>query len=236
MCHRCLHNQLELRLLHLLKLIEAGEEPANLAGSARETVEWCAKQKWLVQPQWEKRWNCYRRPTQLEFELLPDGPVDRRQLVAFFGVFHSLRDLLLDAITNYRARKFAGALRDHLCDYLSLRGHDIDAIAESATNVPPAEPTKKYCLIPPRSVRWAGREVELQNRLYRMLEYVLTHHKKGGSGQIPCKAVEHHMGRSPDQNGKFQYVAKASSALNKSLKPIDFPWKFSTEDDLLFYG
>jgi hypothetical protein len=146
--------------------------------------------------------------------------------------------MLADSETPYRARQHKAELIDRLSLYLSDRGHGIDAaFAEAVKEVRPAEPTKEYCLIPPRSVRWAGQveQVKLQNRLYHMLEFVLTHHKKGGS-QFPCKAIEHHMGRSPDQNGKFQYVAKASSALNKSLKPIDFPWKFSTEDDFLFYG
>ena len=45
-----LHHQIDQRLLHLLKLIQAEEEHAKLAGCAREIVEFCAGHNWLVHP------------------------------------------------------------------------------------------------------------------------------------------------------------------------------------------
>src|SRR5262249_10750215 len=96
-------------------------------------------------------------------------------------------------------------LPDHFQDYFGSPDQPADkAKAKPAAKAHPteqrkgprAEPTTN-CLIPPRKVRWAGQEVKLQNRLYHLLEFVLTRHKKGSPRPIPCQVIEEYLGRNP---------------------------------------
>jgi len=81
----------------------------------------------------------------------------------------------------------------------------------------PDRPTKEYCLVTPRSIRWDGT-VEVQPRHFRLLELVLSR-LRNGKAAIPFENLE--MGDKSIMN--------RVSELNKLLLEVQFPITLRTD-------
>jgi hypothetical protein len=205
------------------------ERHAKLAESGREIVKWCAEQNWLVPSDWEKKWKASEGYAYLESS--PDLPLERSRTPLFY-VFHTLQGFLMDVRSPHRTRKYHGELLDRLSDYLSLRGHDLDNVVRSAKEMRPSEPTRDFCLIPPRTIKWS-RELEVESRLWHLLGMVLDHLQKRMVNPISCNYIESRLRWKPRGERSKKYVQNAVSDLNKHLLDIDFPWTLRTEKEYL---
>jgi hypothetical protein len=81
----------------------------------------------------------------------------------------------------------------------------------------PDTPTVAYCLLPGRRVRWEGEPVELQKRLWDLLEYLLTRRCPLQQGAIEATV----WGEEEITSKTF---ANTISRLNAALAAISFPW------------
>lgn len=232
------HDQLDAQLIELLKIVHAGAGHDEVAGLAMKIVAGCASEGWLIRPNWE---DCWRDNGYLASGWFSDLPLDEATTDALFDVFESMVRLVLDTRTSQRRTKHQTVLRESRIDYLELRGQDATAITEVPANdvaaARLAEPTKAYCLIPPNTVRWEG-EVEVEQRFWHMLGFVLDHRQTHGSSPIPCEDIEQVIrskSRLRTRSERRKYVANAASDLSKKLVDIGFPWTLSTKGEYLVY-
>src|SRR5262249_11745647 len=127
--------------------------------------------------------------------------------------------LVMNSSTAYTAKKHQDELRDRLSVYLSLRGHDIDAIIQTASELRPDEPTRNHCLVAPSTIRWNG-ELEVERRYWHLLGYILDHRQWHGDNPIACLDIEEAIKgrrRMRTRDESYKYVANAASNLSKIL-------------------
>lgn len=92
----------------------------------------------------------------------------------------------------------------------------------------PDSPTADWCLLPGRRVRWEGEPVELQKRLWNLLEYLLTH---------PGYPLQQGVIEDAVWNGEeitSKTFANTFSRLNAALAAISFPWTWRVSDGEVF--
>src|SRR5262249_16640517 len=148
-------------LSRLLQAIHAKFDHADVVERAKKILDDCAAQRWLVRMGWEEAWGLYKDnaggnalcsgwfhavPPPNTTEKPPTGVTDKDRGDALFDAFKSMARLVMNSSTEYTAKKHQDELRDRLSVYLSLRGHDVDAIIQAASELRPDEPTRNYCL------------------------------------------------------------------------------------------
>jgi hypothetical protein len=231
------HDGLDHLLIRLLKILHAQVSPAKVGELAKKIIDDCAAQKWLVRPKWEEHWRLYKdvQGNGILFDgWFHDVPPQARG-DALYDVFESIARLVMDSGTAYTARKHLVELSDRLSVYLSLRGHDLDAILEAAQEERPVEPTREFCLAVPNRIRWVGETEEADRRDRDLLGIVLDHYAAHGPKPISCCYIEEKLRSKPKTSGDPQYVSKAVSALNKHLVTLQFPWTLTTSNDYLHF-
>jgi hypothetical protein len=247
------HDCLDHLLSRLLQALHAKIDHAKVVERAKKIVDDCAAQGWLVRKGWEDAWGLYKDkaggnalccswfhdvPPPNTTDKPPTGVTDKDRGDALFDAFKSMVRLVMNSSTAYTAKKHRYELRDRLSVYLSLRGHDIDAIIQTASELGPVEPTRKRCLIRPNKIRWKGK-LEVEQRLWHMLGYILDHRRRHGDNPIACLDIEEAIKgrRHPrTRNESHKYVANAASNLSKILLDLQFPWTVHTKSDLLVFA
>lgn len=85
----------------------------------------------------------------------------------------------------------------------------------------PETPTRAWCLVPPRTIRWEG-EVEVQPRQWLLLGVLLD-----AGRSIQAEDVDDQLGLS----GRDDRALRVDlSRLNSVLLEISFPWTYSLRD------
>ena len=132
MLQDALQHELNERLCGLLKKLRSKSPYGELAAEARRIIEtyehepgyriWQFGVK-LVPPGWKQSWLASE---YLPYALFGDIEKDR-DARALHDVFTELIRFTLDATTPHRKRKYTERVENELCDYLSLRGYEVEA-------------------------------------------------------------------------------------------------------------
>jgi hypothetical protein len=102
--------------------------------------------------------------------------------------------------------------------YLRRRGHPL-----SGPDARPAPPTRDFCLVPPRTLRWEG-EVEVEPRLWHLLGLILEYQGK----PVPFDVVDDRVRHGKDASDRC--IMNDVSSLSGPLLDIHFPWELRTEN------
>jgi hypothetical protein len=104
------------------------------------------------------------------------------------------------------------------------------ATDDANAGIQPDSPTADWCLLPGRRVCWEGEPIELQKRLWGLLEYLLTHHSYPlQQGEIEGAVW------GEEQEITSKTFANTISRLNTALAAISSPWTWRVSAGKVFH-